>query len=66
MALFIFAALAVTAVAAVVWGTVALASHQPRQELPTMTEAAPDSAWMVTETDAAPGWAITPAHLRMW
>lgn len=55
MALFIFAALAVTAVTAIVWGTAAVALRQSQQEQLTMEEAAPEA-----------GWSITPAHLRMW
>jgi hypothetical protein len=66
MALFVFAALVITAVTAVVWGTAAVALRQSRQELPTVEEAAPETGWSIAETGAAPGWSITPAHLRMW
>ena len=64
MAIFVFAALIVTAVTAIIWGTVA--SRQSRQEQVAIEEAGPESAWSITETGASPGWAITPAHLRMW
>jgi hypothetical protein len=66
MALFIFAALVITMVSAVVWGTAAVALRQSRQEPPPLEEVAPETGWSITETGAAPGWSITPAHLRMW
>ena len=66
MAIFLFAALIVTAVTAIIWGTTAMASRQSRQEQVAIEEAGPESAWSITETGASPGWAITPAHLRMW
>jgi hypothetical protein len=55
MALLVFAALIVTAVLAITWGTMAAALRQPHQEQMAMGEAAP-----------APGFSITPAHLRIW
>jgi hypothetical protein len=55
MAPLVFAALIVTAVLAITWGTVTAALRRPRQEQVAMGEAAPE-----------PGWSITPAHLRMW
>jgi hypothetical protein len=54
-----FAALAVTAI---IWGTTAGALRQSPQE--PVAEVAAD--WSITETGAAPGWSITPAHARMW
>jgi hypothetical protein len=66
MAIFVFAALIVTAVTAIIWGTTAVAMRQSRQEQVAIEEAGPEAAWSITETGAAPGWAITPAHLRMW
>jgi hypothetical protein len=60
---FVFAALAFTAI---IWGTTAEALRQSQQEQLTTAEMAPDSGWSITETGAAPGWSITPAHARMW
>jgi hypothetical protein len=54
MAMFVFAALIVLAIA-IAWGSVAVALRQSPAEQVTMEE-----------TAAAPGWSITPAHLRMW
>jgi hypothetical protein len=54
MAMFVFAALIVLAIA-VAWGTVAVALRQSPPEQVTMEE-----------TVATPSWSITPAHLRMW
>jgi hypothetical protein len=55
MALLIFAALIVTAVLAITWGTTAAALRQSRQEQAAMEEAGPEGDW----------W-ITSAHVRMW
>jgi hypothetical protein len=55
MALLIFAALIVTAVLAITWGTTTAAMRQSHQEQVAMEEAAQES-----------GWSITPAQLRMW
>jgi hypothetical protein len=55
MTLIVFAALIVTAVIALTWGTMAVALRQSPQEQVTMEETVPES-----------GWSITPAHLRMW
>jgi hypothetical protein len=67
MAPLVFAALIVTAILAIAWGTTAAALRQSHQEQQVaMEEMAPESGWSITETGAAPGWSITPAHLRMW
>jgi hypothetical protein len=55
MALLVFAALIVTTVLAITWGTTAAALRQSHQEQVAMEGAALES-----------GWSITPAHLRMW
>jgi hypothetical protein len=60
---FVFAALAFTAVA---WGTTAGALRQAQQEQLTAEAAGPESGWSITETGAAPGWSVRPAHVRMW
>jgi hypothetical protein len=56
---FAFAALAVTSI---IWGATAAALWQSPQE-PRPVE---DIGWSITETGAAPGWSVTPAHARMW
>jgi opacity protein-like surface antigen len=56
---FAFAALAVTSL---IWGTTAATLRQPSPEPPAIE----DSGWSITETGAAPGWSIAPAHARMW
>jgi hypothetical protein len=66
MTMFVFAALIVTAVIAITWGTTAVALRQSQQEQVTMEESGPESGWSITETWAAPGWSVTPALLRMW
>ena len=66
MAPLVFAALIVTAIFAITWGTMAAALRQSRQDQVAMGEAGPESGWSITETGAAPGWSIIPAHLRMW
>jgi hypothetical protein len=69
MAMFIFAALTVTAVTAVIWGTAAVALRQSQKDQVKMevtAEAAPESGWSITETGGAPGWYIASDHLRMW
>jgi hypothetical protein len=55
MTMFVFAALIAIAVIAIVWGSTAMALRQSQQEQ-VVTE----------EAGTAPGWSITPAHLRMW
>ena len=55
MALLIFAALIVTAVLAITWGTTAAALRQSRQEQAAMEEAGPEG-----------DWGTTSAHVRMW
>ena len=55
MALLIFAALIITAVVAITWGTTTAALRQSRQEQVAMEEASPEGDW----------W-IIPAHVRMW
>jgi len=54
MTIFAFAGLMAIAVIAV-WGSTAKALRQSQQEQVVMEE-----------TGTAPGWSITPAHLRMW
>jgi hypothetical protein len=66
MTMFVFAALIVTAVIGITWGTTAVALRQSHQEQVTMEENGQESGWSITETGAAPGWSVTPAHLRMW
>ena len=55
MTRLVFAALIITAVIAISWGTTTAASRQSQQEQVAMEEAGLES-----------GWSITPAHLRMW
>jgi hypothetical protein len=55
MTMVIFVVLFAGAVIAITWGTTAVALRQPQQEQVTMEE-----------NGAAPGWSVTPAHLRMW
>jgi hypothetical protein len=57
---FVFTALTVTAV---IWATTSGAFQPAPQEQPTEDETA---GWSITESGAAPGWSITPAHTRMW
>jgi hypothetical protein len=68
MALFAFAALVVIVAGAVLWGTAAIALLQSQQEqtMETTEETGPNSGRAITETGETPGWAITPAHMRMW
>jgi hypothetical protein len=54
MTMFVFAALTVVALA-IAWGTVAVALRQSPQEKVAMEE-----------PEAAPGWSVTAAHVRMW
>jgi hypothetical protein len=61
MTKFVFTALAVTAI---IWGTTAAALRQSPQKHLTTEDIAAE--WAITETGAAPGWSITPAHVRMW
>ena len=63
MALSVFAVLIVIVTLAVAWGGVAVALRQSQQLAVEQTGAA--DVW-VAETDAEPGWAITPVHMRMW
>jgi hypothetical protein len=55
MALLVFAALIVTAVIAITWGTTTAALRQSRREQVAMEEPGPEGDW----------W-LTPAHVRMW
>ena len=64
MALSIFAVLVVTVALAVAWGAVAAALRQSQQM--TMEKIDGEDGWTIAETGAAPGWVITPAHMRMW
>ena len=57
----LFSALAVTAI---IWATAAGALHHSAQN--QLAEGPGDAGWSITETGAAPGWSITPAHARMW
>jgi hypothetical protein len=50
MAPLVFAALIVTAVLAITWGTIAAALRQPLREQVAMEEVAPESGWSITET----------------
>jgi hypothetical protein len=61
MKTFVFLALVAVAI---IWGTTAGALRQSPQEHLTTDDIAAD--WAITETGAAPGWSITPAHVRMW
>jgi hypothetical protein len=62
MKTFAFAALAVTAI---IWAATAGSLRQsPPQKQLTMEDIVTD--WSITETGAAPGWHVTPAHARMW
>jgi hypothetical protein len=54
MTMFVFAALTVVALV-VAWGTVAVALRQSPQEQAALEE-----------TNAPPGWSVTPAQVRMW
>jgi hypothetical protein len=56
----IFAALVITAM---IWSAAGAWRQSPQEHL-TMEDIAAD--WAITETGAAPGWSITPAHVRMW
>jgi hypothetical protein len=64
MVLSIFGVLVVTVALAVAWGTVAVALRQSQQM--TMERIDGEDGWTIAETGAAPGWVITPAHMRMW
>ena len=66
MTTFVFAALIVTAVIAIFWGTMAVALRRSPQEQVTMEATGPGCDLSITETESAPDWPITPAHLRMW
>ena len=55
MAPLVFAALIVTAVLAITWGTMAAALRQ-----------SPQDQLAIEETGVESSWSITPAHLRMW
>ena len=63
MALSAFAVLIVIVALAVAWGSAAVALRQSQQLTMEQTGEANVSA---AEDDAEPGWAITPAHMRMW
>jgi hypothetical protein len=57
---FIFAALVIIAT---IWSTAGAWRQSPQEHLTTEDIAAD---WAITDTGAAPGWSITPAHVRMW
>jgi hypothetical protein len=57
---FVLAALTVTAV---VSATTSGAFEPSPQAQPKEDGAA---GWSISESGAAPGWSITPAHARMW
>ena len=63
MALSAFAVLIVIVALAVAWGGAAVALRQAQQL--TMEQTGEADVW-AAEADAEPGWAITPAHMRMW
>jgi hypothetical protein len=63
MALSVFAVLIVVVALAVAWGGAAVALRQSQRL--TMEQTGEADIW-VAEADAEPGWAITPAHMRMW
>ena len=63
MALSVFAVLIVIVALAVAWGGAAVALRQSQQLTVEQTGEADVCA---AETDAEPGWTITPAHMRMW
>ena len=56
----ILTALAVTAM---IWGTAAGAL---RFEQPATAAIDGADGWSISESGAAPGWSITPAHAHMW
>ena len=60
MTKFGFAALAL---AAIIWGITGVLRQSPPEQL-AMEETGPESGGSITET-GAPGWWVTPAHLRM-
>ena len=57
---FVFATLTVTAV---IFATTSGAIQRFPQVQPTEDGAA---GWSISESGAAPGWSITPAHAHMW
>ena len=63
MALSVFAVLIFIVALVLVWGSAAVALRQSQQL--TMEQNGEADAW-AAEADAEPGWAITPAHMRMW
>jgi hypothetical protein len=67
MTTFVFAALIFTAVIVIFLGTaMAVALRRSPQEQVTMEATGPGSDLSITETESAPDWPTTPAHLRMW
>ena len=60
MALSVFSALIVITAFGITWGSVALALRQPQRLTMEQTDR------VGSGTVAEPGWAITPAQLRMW
>jgi DDE superfamily endonuclease len=46
------------------WSSVAVALRQSQQM--TMEKIDGEDGWTIAEIGAAPGWVITPAHMRMW
>ena len=63
MALSVFAVLIFIVALVLVWGSAAVALRQSQQLTMEQNGEADVSA---AEADAAPSWAITPAHMRMW
>ncbi len=57
---FVFAALTVTGV---IFATTSGAFQRSPQAQPMEDGAA---GWSISDSGAAPGWSITPAHARMW
>jgi hypothetical protein len=64
MALSVFAVLTVIVALAVAWGSAAAVALRQSQQL-TVEQTGEADVW-AAEADAEPGWAITPAHMRMW
>jgi hypothetical protein len=54
------------AFAAILGGTTAEALRRSQHGEQMTQDAGQDSGWSITETGAAPGWSITPAHAHMW
>jgi hypothetical protein len=63
MALSAFAVLIVIVALALAWGSAAVALRQSQQ---LTTEQTGEADVWAAGADTEPGWAITPAHMRMW